>query len=707
MHTLTRTRAAALAGAAVFMLVLGSATRAAAQEDGDPPGFPLDRGHALASLKTLPIPMPPDLGDFIADRATAIALGKALFWDMQVGSDGMTACATCHFHAGADSRSFNSVNPGANAGDTTFDTAGPGAQLLPGDFPLHRFADPSDAASELLFDSNDVVGSQGVLLTRFLRVSPGSAFEEGTPLPDPVFNVNGVNTRRVTGRNAPSAINAVFNYRNFWDGRAQNDFNGVNPFGSRDPDARVLTLDASGQVVKVRIDVKNASLASQAVGPPGSNVEMSYDGRIFRNIGAKLISGELPPLGRQLVDPTDGVLGPYANDPTQPARGLNTTYAKLIKKAFKPAWWGYEGHVDDSGAPVLVPDGRPQYLMMEYNFALIFGLAVQLYESTLVADDSRVDRYLEGDRNALSELEIWGMAVFRQKGSCANCHGGALLSNASVEIAGFEPTERMFMAGRGVALYDDGFYNIGVRPTSDDPGVGGNDPFGHPLSFAAMSTLGLFVDPRLRPPVSPGERLAVTGSFKVPGLRNVELTGPYFHNGGQATLRQVIEFYNRGGDFRSMNSLNLDPDIEFQRFSDRDMDGLEAFLKALTDERVRQQLPPFDHPQLFVPDCNGLREVPAVGAAGGLLDLNFLGERHLADGTVVSQVQCQQGPAASKDVVSSWTGLATEGTRFIPALNARKVMTLGPNDTPAAARLRFNLRRLRAGASTAGAASGR
>src|SRR3989449_5324327 len=58
----------------------------------------------LSSLKSIPVPEPRNLARYIKDRNAAIALGKALFWDMAVGSDGQ-ACASCHFHAGADSRS--------------------------------------------------------------------------------------------------------------------------------------------------------------------------------------------------------------------------------------------------------------------------------------------------------------------------------------------------------------------------------------------------------------------------------------------------------------------------------------------------------------------------------------------------------------------------------------------------------------------------
>jgi cytochrome c peroxidase len=65
----------------------------------------------LAALSTVAIPQPANLADFVQDKGAAIALGKALFWDTQVGSDGIQSCATCHFHAGADSRTTNQLSP--------------------------------------------------------------------------------------------------------------------------------------------------------------------------------------------------------------------------------------------------------------------------------------------------------------------------------------------------------------------------------------------------------------------------------------------------------------------------------------------------------------------------------------------------------------------------------------------------------------------
>ena len=83
----------------------------------------------VESLKRAPVPLPANLGDFVANRGAAIQLGKAFFWDMQTGGDGVQACASCHFQAGADTRSRNILNPGANG---VFDTAVPDAMLTAG-----------------------------------------------------------------------------------------------------------------------------------------------------------------------------------------------------------------------------------------------------------------------------------------------------------------------------------------------------------------------------------------------------------------------------------------------------------------------------------------------------------------------------------------------------------------------------------------------
>jgi len=397
-----------------------------------------------ASLKDVQVPEPSNLAVFVKDKTAAIKLGKSLFWDMQVGSDGLLSCASCHFHAGADNRSKNQINPGLLVTpnpDTIFQVGGtPNYQLKPEDYPFH---------------SNDVTSSQGAFNADFVDVVPGKAEDNVNPKPDPVFNVGGTNVRRVEPRNTPTMINAVFNFRNFWDGRAQDIFNGVSPFGLRDPNAFVGKADNPSKLDLVQVRLNNSSLASQAVGPPLSSFEQSADGRTFEEIGdkfgdidkkshsaskgkklpRKLGKKVLPlrPLGRQLVHPQDSVLGAESRG-SEP--GLKTaTYEKLIEDAFNSEWWKSNRmiQIDANGQRTIVkkPDkslATNEYTLMEYNFPLFFGLSIQMYESTLISDDTPFDR------NALTEQQQRGKALFSdfRRAGCIACHSGVEFTSASV-----------------------------------------------------------------------------------------------------------------------------------------------------------------------------------------------------------------------------------------------------------------------------------
>jgi cytochrome c peroxidase len=260
---------------------------------------------------------------------------------------------------------------------------------------------------------------------------------------------------------------------------------------------------------------------------------------------------------------------------------------------------------------------------------------VQAYEATLVSDDTPFDRFLRDPGNAplLAAAERGRQIFFNlnsapaPRGNCLFCHSGPLLSEASVDSV----ATRGLIRSSGGQLSDTGTRNIGVRETSEDLGNGGRDPFGAPLSVAVRGS-------------TPGSVLAADGTFKIPGLRNVALTAPYFHNGGEATLRDVVDFYARGGNQGgasnpiqtrdgtvigglSVLNFNTVPDVDAIKAD------LIAFLESLTDERVRRASAPFDHPQLFVPNGhpgtmqsvvqqNGqametMLEIPATGRNGG------------------------------------------------------------------------------------------
>jgi cytochrome c peroxidase len=420
----------------------------------------------------------------------------------------------------------------------------------------------------------------------------------------------------------------------------------------------VLVADTAGGLRAVRVSLPHSSLASQAVGPPLSHFEMSAEGRTFGDIGRKLgaKTGKrvlaLRPLAKQVVAGDDSALGRLSRFPSP---GLSPTYRQMVQAAFHPKWWSSPvvTRVEADGSLTFLnrPSGAQnsdEYTLDEFNFSLFFGIAVQMYQATLVSDDTPVDRHLAGDAAALTAAQKRGLGLFQNKAGCVSCHGGPELTNASVRNVVNQRLERMALADGKPAVYDNGFYNIGVRPTVEDLGLGGLDPFNNPLSDTRLALRGSFFDPNLFPALAPGERAAVDGSFKTPGLRNVALTAPYFHNGGQLTLLQVVEFYNRGGDRRGpngndttgfgVNGSNLHPDVHPLGLTSTEKTDLVAFLEALTDERVRYRRAPFDHPQLFVPNGHPwdpadpaavltdpatgdardqFVEVPAVGRGGG------------------------------------------------------------------------------------------
>ncbi len=526
-------------------------------------------GQQLRSLKDVAVPEPPELSSYVRDRGALIALGKALFWDMQAASDGRTACATCHFHAGADHRPRNQIADPNNPFPANL-------FLEQVNFPLRRLSDPSNRNSEVVWDSQMRVGSAGVFRRMFHDVVPGAAVEVGEETLDrPEFMIGGLLVRRVTARNTPTVINAVFQVRNFWDGRASRFFNGFTPSGNT-TDAPGLLAARDGALRREQVRLDRASLASQAVGPVLDHLEMSYEGRSWPKLGKKLFS--LRPLALQRVAPDDSVLGGIARIG---GRGLraDVTYLGLVQTAFEPVWWESPQRVDEAGNTISAGTGlfrgTREFTQAEYNFSFFWGLAIQAYEATLVSDDSPFDRSMEANQGGLSRLEQEGLDLFRNnnEGRCTLCHGGAEFTAASFTAAA---------GGGGNA--NRAFQRTGVRSTEEDPGSG-------------------------------------NGAFKSSGLRNIEFTGPYFHNGGQATLEQVVEFYARGGDFGANNNLRRFDATESRKAA------LVAFLKALTDDRVRFERAPFDHPELCVPAGHPEEEPGLLLAAGSLLFPRAAAER--------------------------------------------------------------------------------
>lgn len=611
-----------------------------------PPSWPLQLDQPAPSLAGVSIPYVDHLtnGDhpIILNPVIATQLGKALFWDTAVGSDGM-ACASCHFHAGADRRTRHQLGTGSLhpvlEGKTFQKTAsgregGADYTLQKSDFPFPRFTDPTDKHSTLAFASDDTVSSSGSFHARYEGVDREQNMEKCTLINPTVFHHHGLKTRRTGSRNAPTVINAVFNERNFWDGRASKYFNGENAYGPHDHHAGVWVRNQEG-VSKQPLLLDNSALASQAVAPPINSQEMGCEGRLFVDIARKILQST--PLASQQIAADDSVLGLARNSS---GFGMATTYESLIRKSFAPRYW--------------MGDVSNDLSMLEANFAFFFGLAIQLYESTLISDQAPFDRprSIDGFPEGFTDQQKRGHQIF-DRAECDFCHRGpafTLASHPSILEPGkisppYKPIDRRVLnisesthAVR-IAMIDTGFANTSVTPSDQDPGLGASDPFGHPLSYAEqfrnhllwpekpmpdlsgdasfMFAMGFRVDFRkveltnhqhptsataLAEMQKPGQgrlSIATQGAFKIPTLRNIELTGPYMHNGSMKDLKEVIDFYDRGGNLE--NPDHFGTFVFPQHFTPQEKEDLLAFLLTLTDERVRWERAPFDHPSLDIP----------------------------------------------------------------------------------------------------------
>lgn len=557
---------------------------------------------------TQPTPRPA-----IRDTKLAVVLGKALFWDMMLGEEGM-ACATCHHHAGADARPPEDPN---QTQISIVDKLKSGVLHL-----INRSSKPDEPSNDA---SSRRYGSLGISHARFLR-------EQARCEPP-------IGERQRTQRQAPSVINARFSHRLFWDGRASDTFNGVDPWGLRSP-ATSAGKPSKPSKQKKRMLFPEAALASQAMGPLTIPGEMICEGETFLDLARKVLP--LKALSLQRVHPEDSVLGAYRDFS---GIGLIMTYESLIQGVFTPSLW--------KSAPASPRKTDPTPPLIESNFGLFAGLALMAYEETLVSNQTPFDspRTHDGYPSAYTAEQRRGLDLFNRL-ECDFCHSGTLFTAAATplpyEQRALKWVDRRVIApdlahhSAQMAFMDVGFANIGLLPDGGDLGIGERDPYGNPLSYSAQyieqlkgspkpiiddltvdpiafsigydvdfkpSELTVKNDRKIPLPtiakeegvLEPLHRLgaAINGAFKVPSLRNIELTGPYMHNGSLNSLDEVIDFYDRGGDFQG--KAKVQTFVHAQHLTPEEKNDLKAFLLTLTDERVRWEKAPFDHPELRVP----------------------------------------------------------------------------------------------------------
>jgi cytochrome c peroxidase len=193
------------------------------------------------------------------------------------------------------------------------------------------------------------------------------------------------------------------------------------------------------------------------------------------------------------------------------------------------------------------------------------GRAIAAYERTLLAGNSSFDRFVGGDRDAMSSSAQRGLSIFRGRASCARCHtinsSFPFFSDQNYRNTGVATAAPSFnlLARRAVQVLREKNSISHIQELGREEGG---------------SELGRFL-------VS-GHTLDI-GSFRTPSLRNVELTAPYFHNGTAATLREVVQFYMKGGGDDPRRDWELQP----VSLNDSEQEDLIEFLKSLTSDDHR------------------------------------------------------------------------------------------------------------------------
>jgi len=183
--------------------------------------------------------------------------------------------------------------------------------------------------------------------------------------------------------------------------------------------------------------------------------------------------------------------------------------------------------------------------------------AIASYERTLISGNSRFDQYhFDRKKKVLSSSEARGLRIFRRKANCANCH------EVSWDNALFT---------------DNRFYNIGIGfdelritlPSFLIQAKANVSEAIHNLNDVQKEQLGRFIVTRNTKDI---------GAYKTPTLRNISLTAPYMHDGSLKTLRDVVDYYDKGGKPNAY----LNPAIFPLHLTTQEKEDLVAFLGTLT-----------------------------------------------------------------------------------------------------------------------------
>jgi cytochrome c peroxidase len=196
--------------------------------------------------------------------------------------------------------------------------------------------------------------------------------------------------------------------------------------------------------------------------------------------------------------------------------------------------------------------------------------AIASYERTQLSFDSPFDRFIAGDNNAIDASAKRGWELFNTQARCNKCHA---LTDTQRDVTVFT---------------DNDFHNIGIgiirhnvvalaRQAEQLIKSGDTAAIDRAAIQNDMSVLGRFL-------ITKQEK--DTASFKTPDIRNALVTGPYFHDGSQETLWDVIDHYNKGD---GLHNPWLDEDMQPLALTETDIDDLVSFLASLTSASYKEQ----------------------------------------------------------------------------------------------------------------------
>jgi len=196
--------------------------------------------------------------------------------------------------------------------------------------------------------------------------------------------------------------------------------------------------------------------------------------------------------------------------------------------------------------------------------------AIAAYERTQFSFDSPFDRFVAGDKHAISDSAKRGWVLFNTRARCNKCH--ALTDKARDET--YFTDNDFHNIGIGIVRH-----NVVVLACQAEQRVNSGDTaaIDHAAIQTDMSALGRFLITK---------KEADIASFKTPDLRNVLMTAPYFHDGSQETLWDAMDHYNKGDGVRNPY---LDEDIQPLALKEDEIDDVVEFLASLTSAQYKEQ----------------------------------------------------------------------------------------------------------------------